>query len=137
MVNNIISDLLGYKYMSKALKGEEVSKDVYQKYKKILMKNKMHLIDKLNPDELLHLLKSEEGIIDQEDVEHIQAEQTNKGAMAATIVLLDRIWRKRENWFESFLRVLLKMEYSYIVEEIDPAFFKGLWNTPLKTKNVI
>ena len=137
MVNNIISDLLGYKYMSKALKGEEVSKDVYQKYKKFLMKNKMHLIDKLNPDELLHLLKSEEGIIDQEDVEHIQAEQTNKGAMAATIVLLDRIWRKRENWFESFLRVLLKMEYSYIVEEIDPAFFKGLWNTPLKTKNVI
>lgn len=114
----------GYRYISKALKGEEVSKNAYYMYKKVLMKNKMHLIEKLNPDELLPLLKSE-GIIDQKDVENIQAEQANKGPMAATIVLLDRIWRKKENWFTSFLIVLINMEYSNIVEKIDPIFFEG------------
>nr|XP_022339462.1 probable ATP-dependent RNA helicase DDX58 isoform X2 [Crassostrea virginica] len=114
----------GYKYVSKALKGGEVSKDVYQKYRKMLRMNKTTHIFKLNPDDLLDLLSSEEGIIDQKDVEHIKAEQTKKGQTAATIVLLDRIWRKRENWFTSFLTVLQNKEYGYIVQEIDPTFFK-------------
>ena len=87
--------------------------------------NKTTHIFKLNPDDLLDLLSSEEGIIDQKDVEHIKAEQTKKGQTAATIVLLDRIWRKRENWFTSFLTVLQNKEYGYIVQEIDPTFFKG------------
>ena len=117
------SALSGYRYISEALKGKKVLEDAYYKYKKVLMKNKMHLIEKLNPEELLPLLKSE-GIIDQKD-ENIQAEQANKGPMAATIVLLDRIWRKKENWFTSFLTVLINMEYSYIVEKIDPTFFEG------------
>ena len=121
--------------MSKALKGGEVSKDVYQKYRKMLRMNKTTHILKLNPDDLLDLLSSEEGIIDQKDVEHIKAEQTKKGQTAATIVLLDRIWRKRENWFTSFLTVLQNKEYGYIVQQIDPTFFKGKWYFPLDFEN--
>ncbi|XP_065940807.1 antiviral innate immune response receptor RIG-I-like isoform X2 [Magallana gigas] len=112
----------GYQYVAKALRGEEVNRDVYKKYKNLLSPLKIDLVEKINPTDLLHLLESQENIIEQSDTEHIKAEMRNKGRMAGMIVLLDRIWRKSENWYTSFLKVLCQNKYKHLVEKMDPEF---------------
>lgn len=82
-------------------------------------------MEKINPTDLLDQLESQENIIEQSDTEHIKAEMRNKGRMAGMIVLLDRIWRKSENWYTSFLKVLCQTKYKDLVEKIDPVFALG------------
>uniref|UniRef100_K1QR25 Interferon-induced helicase C domain-containing protein 1 n=1 Tax=Magallana gigas TaxID=29159 RepID=K1QR25_MAGGI len=112
----------GYQYVAKAISGEEVNSDAYRRYKNLLGPLKMDLVEKVNPNDLLCLLESQEKIIEQSDTEHIKAEMVNKGPMAGMIVLLDRIWRKSENWYTSFLNVLCITQYTHLVEKIDPVF---------------
>lgn len=118
----VYSLIIGYQYVAKALSGEEVNSDVYRKYKNFLGPLKMDLVERVNPNHLLCLLDSQEKIIEQSDTEHIKAEMNNKGPMAGMIVLLDRIWRKSENWYTSFLKVLCLTKYKHLVEKIDPVF---------------
>lgn len=112
----------GYQYVAKALRGEEINRDVYKKYKNLLSPLKIDLVEKINPTDLLDQLESQENIIEQSDTEHIKAEMRNKGRMAGMIVLLDRIWRKSENWYTSFLKVLCQNKYKHLVEKMDPEF---------------
>lgn len=111
--------------MAKALRGEEVNNDVYKKYKTFLSPLRMDLVEKINPNDLLDLLESQEKVIERSDTEHIRAEMENNGPMAGMIVLLDRIWRKSENWYTSFLKVLCLKEYTYFVERLDRQFALG------------
>lgn len=85
----------------------------------------MDLVERVNPNDLLCFLEGQEKIIEQSDTEHIKAEMVNKGPMAGMIVLLDRIWRKSENWYTSFLKVLCLKEYTYFVERLDRQFALG------------
>lgn len=112
----------GYQYVAKALQGEKVKRDVYYRNKNLLSILKLNLVEKINPNDLLDLLEGEEKIIEQADTEHIKAEMGNKGRIAGMIVLLDRIWRKSENWYPSFLNVLCLKNYKYLVEKIDSNF---------------
>lgn len=111
--------------MAKALSGKEVDSDVYRKYKNILTPLKLDLIERLNPEDLLYLLERKEKIIEQSDTEHINAEMGSKGRMAGMIVLLDRIWRKSEKWYTSFLKVLCQRESKDLAEKMDPEFVLG------------
>lgn len=43
----------------------------------------------------------------------------NNGFMVGMIVFLDRIWRKFENWYILFFKVLCLKEYIYFVERFD------------------
>lgn len=117
--------IIGYQYVAKALSGEEVNSDAYRRYKNLLGPLKMDFVERVNPNHLLCLLESQEKIIEWSDIEHINAEMGNKGAMAGMIVLLDRIWRKSENWYTSFLKVLCLKEYTYFVERLDRQFALG------------
>nr|NP_001292234.1 probable ATP-dependent RNA helicase DHX58 [Crassostrea gigas]AGQ42556.1 retinoic acid-inducible protein 1 [Crassostrea gigas] len=117
-----ILDKKGYQYVAKALRGEKVNSDVYKKYINLLSPLRMDLVEKINPNDLLDLLESQEKVIEQSDTEHIKAEMENNGPMAGMIVLLDRIWRKSENWYTSFLKVLCLKEYTYFVERLDRQF---------------
>ena len=53
-----------------------------------------------------HLLADE--VISDQDREEIQCEKRNRGDIAASLMLLERIPKKKENWFEIFVRVLEK-----------------------------
>lgn len=111
--------------MAKALRGEEVNSDVFKKYTRLLEPHKMNLVERLNPEDLLVTLETQKRVITTTDREQIEAEMKNKGPMAGTIVLLDRIWRRFENWYRAFLDVLCQKEYKYLVEEIDDEFAEG------------
>ncbi|XP_062594929.1 ATP-dependent RNA helicase DHX58-like [Saccostrea cucullata] len=126
-----IVEKMGYEYVAKALRGEEVKRDAYEKFRKILQPYTMKLVENLDPSDLLPDLVSQ-GIITFSDREHINTESNRNGNMAAIIVLLDRIWRKKENWYHSFLGVLCKQNYKNIAEEIDEEFVKE-WE---KTKGI-
>lgn len=117
--------IIGYQYVAKVISGEEVNSNAYRRYKNLLGPLKMDLVERVNPNDLLCFLEGQEKIIEQSDTEHIKAEMVNKGAMAGMIVLLDRIWRKSENWYTSFLKVLCQKEYNDLVEKIDPVFALG------------
>ncbi|XP_048727213.2 ATP-dependent RNA helicase DHX58-like isoform X9 [Ostrea edulis] len=124
----------GYEYVAKALRGEEVNSDVFKKYTRLLEPHKMNLVERLNPEDLLVTLETQKRVITTTDREQIKAEMKNKGPMAGTIVLLDRIWRRFENWYRAFLDVLCQKEYKYLVEEIDDEFAEE-WDKKIQEGN--
>lgn len=56
------------------------------------------------------------------DKDNIEAEQRTTGNISATNVLLDRVWRHHQNWYEELLDALCK-DYPYIVKSMDQDFY--------------
>ncbi|XP_061175389.1 antiviral innate immune response receptor RIG-I-like [Saccostrea echinata] len=110
-----------YHYVAKALKGGEVPRDVFVKYRKLLMEHNVKFIQNIDPSEILPEL-SRRHLINDMDKENIQAEQITQGRICATNVLLDRVWRHHQNWYEEFLDVLCK-DNSELVESMDGDYY--------------
>ncbi|XP_062594919.1 ATP-dependent RNA helicase DHX58-like [Saccostrea cucullata] len=123
----------GYKYVAKALRGQGVKSDAYKKFTKILQQHKMDLVQNIDPSQVWVKLESRY-IIEMTDREEIEAEMRNKGPKSAMLVLLDRIWRRDDNWYHVFLEELCEKEYKYIVEEIDDEFAEE-WEDRKKNGN--
>lgn len=112
-----------YHYLADALKGQEVPKDVFIKFRKLLMEHNLEFIGRINPAEILPELHSRK-VLNDMDKENITAEQRTQGNMGATGVLLDRVWRRHPNWYEEFLDVLCKY-YPDIVKRMDTDFYES------------
>ncbi|XP_061175548.1 antiviral innate immune response receptor RIG-I-like isoform X1 [Saccostrea echinata] len=125
----------GYKYVAKALRGQRVKSDAYKKFTKILQQHKMDLVQNIDPSQIWVKLESL-FIIEVTDREEIEAEMRNKGPMSAMLVLLDRIWRRDDNWYHVFLEALCEKGYKYIVEEIDDEFAEE-WKDRIRNGNCI
>ena len=115
-----------YKYVAVALKGKEVPRVVYVKYKKILTQHIMKFLGRLDPSDVLAELNTRK-VINDMDKENIEAEKKTGGNICATNVLLDRVWRHQQNWYKDFLEVLLDQKYTDIVKEIDPEFYESTY----------
>lgn len=109
-----------YYYVADALKGEEVPKDVFVKYRKLLMDHNMEFLGRFDPTEVIAELNRRK-VINDMDKENIQAEKTTQGDICATQVLLDRVWRHHQNWYKEFLDVLCE-KYPHIVKAMDENF---------------
>lgn len=112
-----------YHYLADALKGQEVPKDVFVKFRKLLMEHNLKFIGRFNPTDVLPELNSRKVLSDM-DKENIIAEQMTQGNICATNVLLDRVWRRHTNWYEEFLDVLCE-KYSDIVKGMDTDFYES------------
>ena len=86
----------------------------------------MNFLGRLDPSEVLAELNKRK-VINDMDKENIEAEERNGGKICATNVLLDRVWRHQQNWYEDFLEVLLDQKYTDIVKEIDPEFYESTY----------
>lgn len=88
----------------------------FQQQKYILEVFAPYLEQEINPRELTTRLY-ENGILEVLDIEEIDAEQKNKGAIAATMILLDRIQTRLppEEWFDRFLMVFFHI-FTYVVK---------------------
>ncbi|XP_045192318.2 uncharacterized protein LOC123548821 [Mercenaria mercenaria] len=77
----------------------------------------------LNPLDVLDKLYQRD-IIDEPDKELVHAEQTNRGPIAAAMILLDIIQTHLapEMWYKGFLEALYENGYEHLVQEIDPDF---------------
>lgn len=115
-----------YKYVAVALKGKEVPRVVYVKYRKILTQHIMKFLGRLDPSDVLAELNARK-VINDMDKENIEAEKKTGGNICATNVLLDRVWRHQQNWYKDFLEVLLDQKYTDIVKEIDPEFHESTY----------
>ena len=109
-----------YHYVADALKGEEVPREVFVKYRKLLMDHNMEFLGRFDPMEVIAELNRRK-VINDMDKENIQAEKTTQGNISATHVLLDRVWRHHQNWYEEFLDVLCE-KYPHIVKSMDENF---------------
>ncbi|XP_062594925.1 antiviral innate immune response receptor RIG-I-like [Saccostrea cucullata] len=112
-----------YHYVAKALKGGEVPRDVFVKYRKLLMEHNVKFIQKIDPSDIVPDLCSRH-VINDMDKENIQAEQNTQGKICATNVLLDRIWRHHQNWYDEFLDVLCGKN-SDLVKSIDSDYYNN------------
>lgn len=113
-----------YHYLADALKGQEVPKDVFIKFRKLLMEHNLEFIGQFNPMDVLPELNRRK-VLNDMDKENIIAEQRAQGNMGATGVLLDRVWRRHTNWYEEFLDVLCK-DYLDIVKRMDTDFYESM-----------
>lgn len=111
-----------YHYLADALKGQEVPKDVFVKFRKLLMEHNVQFIGRLNPTEVLPELNKRK-VLSDIDRENIEAEQRTQGNICATNVLLDRVWRRHQNWYEELLDVLSN-GYPDIVKGMDMDFYE-------------
>ncbi|OWF42874.1 ATP-dependent RNA helicase DDX58 [Mizuhopecten yessoensis] len=66
----------------------------------------------------------QKGVLSREDDENIEAEHRNHGMLAASALLLDRIYRKKSNWYDMFLQSLAENDFGHLAEKIDPDFMK-------------
>jgi hypothetical protein len=107
--------------VARALRGGEVKSDVFKKYRKLLLRHNFKLIHKLDPNELLPDLSSR-GLLIDIDVQEIQAEMSNHGKIAGTTVLLDRVWRRHEDWYHILLEVMCFAGHYTVVENMDFEF---------------
>ncbi|XP_023931940.1 probable ATP-dependent RNA helicase DHX58 isoform X2 [Lingula anatina] len=82
------------------------------------------LYEKIIPRDVLPNLFAK-AVISQVDKEEIMAEETNHGPQAATLMLIDRIYRHKPGWYRDFLEVLEATGYEHLVKEIDPDFVSG------------
>lgn len=117
---------LEYKYVAVALKGREVPRDVYVKYRKILTQHSVKFLGRFDPSEVLAELNKRK-VINDMDKENIEAEKKTGGNICATHVLLDRVWRRQPNWYNEFLEVLICQNYIDIVKGMDQDFFEGTY----------
>lgn len=120
----LISD---YHYLADALKGDEVPRDVFVKFRKLLMEHNLKFIGRLNPTDVLPELNSRKVLSDM-DKENIIAEQRTQGNICATNVLLDRVWRRHPNWYEEFLDVLCETIQTLSKEWTQISMRVGLYN---------
>ena len=86
----------------------------------------MKVVNRLNPSDVLPELNTRK-VINDMDKENIEAERKTKGNMCATHVLLDRVWRHQENWYEEFLEILMCKNYPAIVKEMDQEFYESTY----------
>lgn len=115
-----------YKYVAVALKGKEIPTDVYVKYRKILKEHIMSFLGRFDPSEVLAELNTRK-VINDMDKENIEADIKTGGNICATNVLLDRVWRHQQNWYNDFLEVLLCNNYVEIVKEMDQEFYESTY----------
>ena len=109
----------GYQYIAAALKGSEFPRDVFAK-KNVLTAHK-NILERINPKELVPELNRRK-VINDSDTQHIITSEKNDGPKEAVGILLDRVWRRHENWYAEFLDVLSE-NYSHICKQMDPGIF--------------
>ncbi|XP_033757099.1 probable ATP-dependent RNA helicase DDX58 isoform X2 [Pecten maximus] len=112
----------GYESLSMILEGEMEMED-RDRNKRIINIFMVELRQGINPLEILPSL-IQKGVLGQEDKENITAENRNNGALAASAVLLDRIQRKKSDWYSLFLQTLAENRFGHLAEKIDPDFMK-------------
>lgn len=103
-----------YYYIAAALKGEEVPREVFIKYRKLLQEHNLKFLGRFNPSDVVAELNRRK-VINDMDKENIEAEQKTHGNICATHVLLDRVWRHKRSWYEEFMDVLCE-NYAGIVK---------------------
>lgn len=106
----------GYKYVSDVLKGA-TEKD-FSSHKKILQILTPHIMENLEPTELIEILFSK-GVISTSDKEELERTQKFQGPSAATLILLDRIPRRHPDWYAELKAALEACGCEYLAEDID------------------
>lgn len=106
----------GYEYVAKLLMGE-TEKDLTV-HRKLLQIFTPHIVENLDPKELTDILFAKD-LISMADKEEIENKQKYKNTSAATLVLLDRIPRRKDNWFEEFVVALRECGYEFVADELN------------------
>ena len=117
--------ILDYQFVAKALSGEEIDEQVFEQQSTLLELFAEELIKTLKPLEILPHL-STRGLINEMDTQEISAEARNQGDIAAMIVLIDRIGKKKSTWYREFLDVLCETEYQHLARLIDPDHLQSM-----------
>ena len=108
--------------MANLLKGEFIGDSTTEKElhnrKRLLQIFAPEFVQILQPRELTDCLYGK-AVISQHDKEEIECEEKNRGACAATFMLLNRIPRKVPNWYSEFLEALRVTGHSYVADYID------------------
>lgn len=106
--------LLGYKYIHDLLKGKTETDLTIQR--KLLKLFTPRLINRIDPREFLDHLY-EKDVIGETDLEEIQCEETNRGPIAASLMLLESMPRKNPDWYDIFVDVLKKCGLEDMVDD--------------------
>ncbi|XP_061171499.1 uncharacterized protein LOC133181006 [Saccostrea echinata] len=113
-----------YHYVARTLKGKELLKVAFERYRKILTEPTVGFIEELDPSDILSELHNRQ-VINEMDKENIEAEKKTQCRICAIMVLLDRVWRHHQQWYEEFQDVLCK--YSYLdTEAMDTKFYEKM-----------
>ena len=116
---------LGYKYLVDCLKGDFIgdsttTKELHNR-KMLLQILAPEFVQILRPRELTDYLYGKE-VISQHDKEEIECEEKNMGASAATFMLLDRIPRRVQSWYQEFLEALRVTGHGYVADEMNDLY---------------
>ncbi|XP_041368222.1 antiviral innate immune response receptor RIG-I-like isoform X2 [Gigantopelta aegis] len=79
------------------------------------------IAEKIDATELCYHLKGK-NIISNTDEEEILQIKENHGNIVASLYLLNNIWKKKKNWFEEFLSVLIDLGLDHVAELLDPVY---------------
>ncbi|XP_060069514.1 ATP-dependent RNA helicase DHX58-like [Ylistrum balloti] len=111
-----------YEYLLNLLEG---TTDVQEIDRNMNLINRFRPIlkEKMNPIAILPSLVHKDVLI-VGDRENIESESKNQGLQAASEMLLDRIHRRKTDWYKLFLETLVENECEHLVQEIDPDFMK-------------
>ena len=108
--------ILGYRYVANILLGEtELDLSVHRRLLQIFTPE---IINNLEPSELIDHLYAKE-VISQTDKEEIECEKRNRGSCAASLMLLDRIPRRIQNWYNEFVSALRACGFDFVADNID------------------
>lgn len=107
---------VGYRYVANILLGEtELDLSVHRRLLQIFTPE---IINNLEPSELIDHLYAKE-VISQTDKEEIECEKRNRGSCAASLMLLDRIPRRIQNWYNEFVSALRACGFDFVADNID------------------
>ena len=107
--------LIGYEYIARKLMGETETDLTVQK--KLLHIFTPHIVDNLDPKQLTDSLFAKD-LISVADKEEIENKQKFENTTAATLVLLDRIPRRKDNWLSEFVVTLRECGYKFVADEL-------------------
>lgn len=86
--------------------------------REILQKLSAKLAGELEPGDLIDHLYAKD-VISVADKEEICCELKNRGPSAASLMLLDRVPRRNQNWYREFLDVLRACKFDHVVDELE------------------
>ena len=86
--------------------------------REILQKLSARIVGELEPGDLIEHLYVKD-VISVYDKEEIGCELKNRGPSAASLMLLDRIPRRNQNWYRDFLDVLRACKCDHVADELE------------------
>nr|KAI8763198.1 interferon-induced helicase C domain-containing protein 1 isoform X1 [Biomphalaria glabrata] len=109
-----------YQNIVKALEDEDIRDDF--NHKKIMELFHKEIQQKIDPSILAEDLLAEE-LISQDQFDEIRNLEEKKNTMDAVFLLLDSIPRMKDQWFETFLKILDRNERKELVEILDDTYY--------------